>query len=184
MKAQLVYTFEKVYKEESDAIFRFCFLRVSRREEALDITQETFLRLWQTMRGGKIVRNKRTFLFTIAHHLIIDWYRKKKSISLDMIIEERVNGEQDLFEDTFHTKDTELAAEGRYLLDKLNELPETYRQPVYLRFVEDMSPKDIGKILGISTNATSVRINRGLFELRKKTGYTEDSNHMNTENGK
>ena len=70
----------------------------------------------------------------------------------------------------------EIATEGRYVLDKISTLSKTYRDPVYLRFVEDLSPEEIGNILNISTNATSVRINRGLEELRKKTGY---DNYLN-----
>jgi RNA polymerase sigma factor (sigma-70 family) len=58
--------------------------------------------------------------------------------------------------------------DGRYLMDKINELSPSYRDPVYLRYMEDLSPPEIGKILGISTNATSVRINRGLEELKQK----------------
>ncbi|MEK7642161.1 MAG: sigma factor-like helix-turn-helix DNA-binding protein, partial [Patescibacteria group bacterium] len=42
---------------------------------------------------------------------------------------------------------------------------------VYLRFVEGLSPPEIAEIIGISTNATSVRITRGLEKLRTLTGY-------------
>ncbi|MGH7249871.1 MAG: RNA polymerase sigma factor, partial [Minisyncoccia bacterium] len=66
-----------------------------------------------------------------------------------------------------------LAAEGRYLLDKINELSPTFKEPVYLRFVEGLSPPEIGIILGISANAASVRVNRGILELRKITGYNK-----------
>ena len=67
--------------------------------------------------------------------------------------------------------DIEIGAEGRYLLEKINELELIYRDPVYLRFIEDLSPQEIGNILSISANAVSVRINRGIEELRKMTGY-------------
>jgi DNA-directed RNA polymerase specialized sigma24 family protein len=65
----------------------------------------------------------------------------------------------------------EFGVEGRYLLGKINALTPSYKHPVYLRFVEDLSPGEIGKILGISANAASVRINRGLIELKKIVGY-------------
>ena len=86
MKSNPTLKFQKIYETESDAIFRFCLTRVSNRDQALDITQETFLRLWKTLNQDEKVLNNRAFLFTIAHRLIIDWYRKKKSLSLDRMI--------------------------------------------------------------------------------------------------
>jgi RNA polymerase sigma-70 factor (ECF subfamily) len=170
MEINITEIFKNIYEEESDTIFRFCLVRVSNREQALDITQETFLRLWKNMQEGKTVLNNKAFLFTIAHRLVIDWYRKKKSVSLDKMME----GNEDSY-DLPDEKSTgiEIGAEGRYLLEKINELELTYRDPVYLRFVEDLSPQEIGNILSISANAVSVRINRGIEELRKMTGYNK-----------
>lgn len=169
METNITETFKKIYEENSDIIFRFSLTRVSNREQALDITQETFLRLWKSLLEGKEVLNNKAFLFAIAHNLIIDWYRKKKSISLDSMID----GEKDSYDlpDGKTADNIELKAEGRYLMDKINELAPIYKDPVYLRFIEDMSPQEIGNILNISANAAGVRINRGLEELRKKTGY-------------
>jgi len=178
MKEEIKHTFEKTYKSESDAIFRFCLIRVSDRQQALDITQETFLRLWQNLLEEKEILNNRAFLFTISRHLIIDWYRKKKSIPFKDMVSTIYDEEETLYDppDEVTTAQLLIGVEGRYLLDKINELIPVYRQPVYLRFVEDLSPPEIGEILGISVNAASVRINRGLIELRKKVGYSDDIN--------
>jgi RNA polymerase sigma-70 factor (ECF subfamily) len=175
MKQDIACEFEKIYGSESDSIFRFCLVRVSNREQALDITQETFLRLWQNMLKEIEIKNNKAFLFTVAHRLIIDWYRKKKSISLESIMHRE--GEIDYEPvDEKSVDNLDLRAEGRYLLDKINELAPGSRHPVYLRFVEGLSPGEIGEILGISANAASVRVNRGLLELRKKTGYHNNEN--------
>jgi len=164
-------TFEAIYKNESDAIFRFCLLRVSNREQALDLTQETFLRLWQSIELDKEILNNKAFLFTIARRLIIDWYRKKKSLSLDKMILEGQDSNFDIEDENTNEENTSSKAEGRYLIEKINELDPSYREPLYLRYVEDLSPPEIGEILGISANAASVRINRGIVELRKISGY-------------
>lgn len=157
--------FEEAYKEESDAIFRFCLVRVSSREQALDITQETFLRFWESLSSDKKILNNKAFLFTIARRLVIDWYRKKKSLSMEDIS----RGEEDFTLPDEETSENNLfmGVEGRYMLNKIKELSSSYREPLYFRFVEDLSPPEIAKILGISTNAASVRINRGIIELRK-----------------
>ncbi|MFA6386469.1 MAG: RNA polymerase sigma factor [Candidatus Paceibacterota bacterium] len=166
-------TFEAIYKKESDVIFRFCLLRVSNRETALDIVQETFLRLWKQMQEDKDILNEKALLFTIARHLIIDWYRKKKSFSLDRMAFNSSEEKEgfDILDESTTIVNQELEAEGRYLIDQINKLGSAYREPVYLRYVEDLSPPEIGKILGITPNAASVRINRGLVELKKIAEY-------------
>lgn len=169
----MVGTFEKIYESESDAIFRFCLVRVSNREQARDLTQETFLRLWQSLAKEENILNNKAFLFTIAHRLIIDWYRKKKSFSLDQMLSVEDEGGYDVLDEKSTKENLEFGVEGRFLLEKINELDVSYRNPVFLRFVEDISPGDIGKILGISANAASVRINRGIKELRKIMGYQD-----------
>ncbi len=174
--------FENIYEENNDSIFRFCLVRVSNRDQALDITQEAFLRLWSSFLEGQEIENARAFLFTVTHNLIIDWYRKKKSISLEKIMNNN-SGNINTLEsytgagyDIAHesTEGIMLGAEGRFLLEKIDLLPDTYQHPVYLRFVEGLSPVEIGGILGISGNAASVRVNRGLTELRKLGGYHID----------
>ena len=167
--------FETLYGSESDAIFRFCLIRVSDREQALDITQETFTRLWRTLLEGKEMTNARSFLFTVAHRLIIDWYRKKKAVSLESLSSSSADGEENYDYEPVEESakiDLELETEGRYLLSAISRLRFSYRQPIYLKYVEGLSPPDIGKIMGISANAVSVRINRGLEDLRRLTGYS------------
>lgn len=167
MKPDIIRKFENTYGEFSDNIFRFCLSRISNREQARDITQETFLRLWQSIREEKDILNEKSFLFTVANHLIIDWYRKKKSISLEGFLANEEGSENEIPDDK--TMDgIGLGAEGRFLLAMIEHLPANYRESVYLRYVEDLSPRVIGDILGISENAASVRINRGMIELRKK----------------
>lgn len=167
MKEDIKSTFEAVYKNESDAIFRFCLLRVSSREQALDIVQETFLRYWQSLQKDQEVLNDKALLFTIARRLVIDWYRKKKSLSLEKMMSDKDDGNNDFIDEKTEYDKMAIGIEGRYLVGKINKLDTSYRDPLYFRFVEDLSPPEIGKILRISANAASVRINRGLEELRK-----------------
>ena len=166
--------FNQLYTDESDAIYRFCLLRVSDKEVALDSMQDTFMRFWDVLlRGEKKVENERAFLFTIARNSIIDWYRKKKTLSLDALAE---NAEADV--ESFMPAgqgrgDLEMAHEATYLMDKIRELEPSYQQVVYLRYVEGLGPKDIAGIVGESENAISVRLNRGIKQLRMIAGYDE-----------
>jgi RNA polymerase sigma-70 factor (ECF subfamily) len=140
-------------------------------EQALDLSQEVFTRLWQSMnQAGTGIEYPRAFIFTVARNAIIDWYRKKKAVSLEAMESEEIGEPYEPLSDSA-VMDSRLEGEGRFLVDKINQLSPGHKDAVYLRFVEGLSPPDIAKILKISTNAASVRINRGIEELRKVTGY-------------
>ncbi|MEK7609789.1 MAG: RNA polymerase sigma factor [Patescibacteria group bacterium] len=161
--------FDEVYLAESDALFRFCLVRVSDREQAVDLVQEIFTRFWQNINSGTI-EYPRAFLFKVARNAIIDWYRKKKSISLESMADLETQEPYEQIHDSA-ILDSRLDGEGRFLISKIRDLGSGYRDAIYLRYVEGLSPPEIAEILGISTNAASVRINRGIEELRKLTGY-------------
>lgn len=153
--------FLSVYDRYADDIFRFCVLKVSPREVAQDLTQEVFARYWQQLRQGTAVGNDRALLYTIARNLVIDWYRKRKEQSLDMLTEEGFE-----FASGDH-ESIEQHAEIREVLDVVRELDEPSREALTLRFVEGLSPKDIAAISGESANAVSVRINRALKKVQQ-----------------
>jgi len=156
--------FGEVYEKEADAIFRFCLLRTSDREMALDFTQDTFLRFWNSLMLEKDIKNHRTFLFTIARNIIIDWYRKKKPFSLETMMENAAEGRSSFALQALDNVET--SAEAEFLIRKIRELPEPYSNAVYLRCVEELKPREISEILGESANVISVRISRGLEQLR------------------
>lgn len=156
--------FENVYAKEVDGIWRFCLWKVSDGDTALDITQECFMRYWDELAGGAEITNARAFLFTVARRLVIDWYRKKRAVSLEsMTVQEG---------DPFDPPDERtldalgVGGEARYAVAMLDRLDPTYRQAVYLRYVEGLGPKEIAEILNITADAASVRIHRGMRELR------------------
>lgn len=165
--------FEEVYASEADSLFRYCITRVGDRSQAVDIVQDVFVALWQTYQKGEEVKNHQAYLFTILRNRIIDWYRKKKSFSLDAIMEKKEG------ESSFEPADQKahegivFSAETRQVVEAINELVPRYREAVYLRLIEDLSPPEIASILGSSANIVSVRITRGIQKLKKKFNIEE-----------
>jgi len=156
--------FLEAYDTYADALFRHCFLRVSDREQAIDITQETFLRVWQYIEKGNKVGNMRSFLYTILSNQIIDYYRKKKSSSLDAIHEKGFEIESGRYGASQIFKETET----QHLLSKLHTLNDNYREILILRYVDGLSILEISEILGKKENSVSVQINRATEQLKKK----------------
>lgn len=155
--------FLRVYDTYADSIFRFCFLKVSDEERALDLTQEVFMKFWQVLREGKEIRNDRAFLYTIARNLIIDWYRKKKEASLDTLVEEdnfqvRSDGHEQVY----------AQAEVREVLDVIARFDPETQELLILRYVEGLPPREIADILNEEPNVISVRLNRAVKKVRAR----------------
>ena len=153
--------FMEAFDAYSNAIFRFCVVKVSDIERAEDMTQEVFMRFFKSLQEGKEITNSRAFLYTIASNLAKDWYKRKKSESLDMHLD---NGlapvSRDLGPDTIAQYQEALAA--------MADLEERDREVLYLRFVEGLEPKHIAEVLGETANNISVRLNRAMVKLREK----------------
>ena len=149
------------YENYSDAIFRHCFFRVFNREEAVDIAQEAFIRTWEYIGKGHDVQNIRAFLYRVANNIIIDRSRKKKALSLDQLRESGFDPGKDDTDTLRHT------IEGREVLHMIAELDKKYQDVIVMRFIDDLSPREIAEILSESENAVSVRIHRGLKKARE-----------------
>lgn len=154
--------FMECYESHNDSLFRYCFYKTSDREKALDLTQEVFMKAWEYIQEGNKVRNIKSLLFTIANHLVIDFYRKKKSISLDKIIEGGID-----FKDESE-KDRSDAYDIGIIMDMLEELDGPYRDVIIMRYIEEMSVIEIAKILGETENNISVKIHRGLTKIKEE----------------
>jgi RNA polymerase sigma-70 factor (ECF subfamily) len=156
--------FLAAYDQYADALYRHCVFRVYDAAKAEDLVQETFMKTWQYMASGKQVENLRAFLYRVANNAIIDYVRKRKEDSLDAIL-----ADQPALEPGRDTnKDTEQRMLVEYVLVKVKELPDDARDVLLLRFVDDLEPREIALILGISANNVSVRLNRALRLLTNR----------------
>lgn len=161
--------FSETFETYNDELFRHASMRLPDREKALELTQETFLRAWDYVQKGGEIRELRPFLYRTLRHLIIDEYRRKKSVSLEAMVENTENPDVEALLPSDESNTLEAAVErfeGRRALEGLERLPDTYREALSLRYVEGLSPKEISEIVGESENAVSVRIHRGLKKLK------------------
>jgi RNA polymerase sigma-70 factor, ECF subfamily len=151
--------FMKAYDQYADAIYRHCYFRVSDSAIAEDIMQETFMRVWDYMRQGKDVENMRALLYHVAHNLIVNHYKKKKSVSLDVLQEDGFEpaSSEHVDTDVFSAEDIARHLAG---VD-----PET-RTLLIMRYVDELGPADIAELTGLTENVISVRLHRGLKKLR------------------
>lgn len=152
--------FFAAYEELSSRLFRHCYLRVYNREVAKDLVQETFMRTWRYIAGGGKIDNLRAFLYRSANNLIIEQARKKKEYSLDVLQEK---GFEPATQE--HSRLSRFI-DGKEAVSMLDKIQSPYKEVIIMRFLDELTPKEISRILNESENVISVRINRGLKKLR------------------
>jgi len=156
-------SFLAAYDANADALFRHCVVRVRDRELAKDIVQETFTRTWVYLADGNHVEYPRAFLYRTLNNAIVDAMRKKRSVSLDAKFEEEG------FEIVDETREIplEVREEIGEAMQLLSSLDEMYSTVITMRFINELTPGEIAKILEVSENVVSVRIHRAVKQLQK-----------------
>lgn len=153
--------FIEVYDKHAEAIFRFCYFKLSSKEKAEEITQEAFMKTWEYLCQNKEIENIRAFVYRVAKNSIVDYYRKKKEVSLDELHEQGFDVSKDE-----HGR-LENILDGEQAIQAIQKLDDKYREALFLRYVNDASVKEIAEIIEETENVVSVRIHRGLKQLRE-----------------
>jgi RNA polymerase sigma-70 factor (ECF subfamily) len=125
------------------------------RETAEDLTQETFLKAWQSIHRFAGLSRISTWLYRIAYNAFIDWRRKQKSVqTFDELLHEQ--SEEKQFDDVTEK-----------LLQSVRNLPEIQREVILLHYQNDLNYGEIAKILDIPKGTVKSRLNAALTTLRQ-----------------
>ena len=162
-------------ERHAEKLFHYLVRSLQNEEDAADLAQETFARVYQN-RGKFDARHKfSTWLYAIASNLVRDRYRWRKrhpQLSLDAADEATGNALGELLPDpapsASETAQRKERAEA--VRRAVAALPETLRVPLILAEDEEKSHAEIGQILQCSAKAVEVRIYRARQQLRASLG--------------
>jgi RNA polymerase sigma-70 factor, ECF subfamily len=152
--------FIHAYNEYQDSIFKFFYFRVYNKEKAQELTQDTYIKVWKYVVDGKEITYMKAFVYKVAYHLVVDYSRKKKEKSLDALLEEGIQ-----FADQRRPSEKD-RIDWIATMQEVDKLDEKYKEIIKMRYVDGLSPKDIGNIIGSSENVVSVRLHRGLKKVK------------------
>lgn len=163
---------EAGYIDFSRGLNRYASIRTHDNALADDLIQSTFLKTWSyIVRGGKI-QMMEAFLYHVLKALIIDEYRKHKPTSLDVLIEK---GFEPAIDETHRFLDM---LDGREAVLLISQLPILYQKVMKMRYVQDLSIKEIAILTNQTKNTVAVQTYRGLEKL--KALYQEQSKTQTT----
>ena len=131
-----------------------------------DLVQNTFMKTWiYLVRVGKIDMMK-AFLYHVLNGLIIDEYRKRKTTSLDVLME---NGFEPTTNDSGRLFDR---LDGTSALLLIARLPEKYQKIMRMKYVQDLSLEEMSLVTGQTKNSIAVQAYRGLEKLKVLYNHT------------
>ncbi len=172
-----VSAFEEIVRRYKDQLVNFAYRFLGDLEEAEDIAQETFLRVFRKKNAYRNVAKFSTWIYTITGNLAKTELRRRKRrklISLSSLG----------FEDKdFDLKDTKKGPEesvhelikDEFIQRAINLLPDKFREAIIFRDIQELSYEEISTIVKIPLGTVKSRVNRGRLKLQEiLSGYLNE----------
>ncbi len=145
---------ERLVREHGQAVYRLAYARTGNRQDAEDVTQETFLRLVRSAPEFRDEDHCRAWLLRVAANCAKDLFRvpwRRRELPP---------------EEAEHIPASPEPETGG-VLEAVLALPERYRLPVHLFYYEELSIEEIAKVLGIRAGTVRTRLTRARGKLRE-----------------
>ncbi len=179
LKAGDAWAFDRLVAERSGDVYALLYRLTEDREEARDLTQETFLQAFRHISGFRGDADLRTWLYRIAVNQARNrwrWWRRRRreaTFSLDDTGAEGRAGASlgaRIPDDAAPDPEQNALAREResVLLAALGTLSRNYREVVVLRDIEGLSYEEVAAALDISVGTVKSRLSRGRNELRRR----------------
>lgn len=136
-------------------MFRFIVKNLKHEEDARDVVQTAFEKLWIAREEVDAAKSK-SYLFTVAYNAMIDHLRKAKRVYL-----------REEFSDDLRVSNKPVANVRKVLEDALARLSETQRSLVLLKDYEGYSYEEIGQIMNLSSSQVKVYLHRARIQLKE-----------------
>ncbi|MDR1919769.1 MAG: RNA polymerase sigma-70 factor [Tannerellaceae bacterium] len=161
--------FDIIFRKYFKSIYHFVYKICKSSEDAEDLTQEIFVKLWENAQTVSIVSLK-GYLFTLAKGMVIDWTRKK----VNQLVFETLADKHAVCAEEFESNEK---AFFEYLLSMIHHIaqsmPERRREVYCLRWKEGLSRKEIAERMGISVATVDVHLQKALESLRAAVSKVE-----------
>ena len=167
---------EELVQRYHRRIYNICYRFAGSADDAQDLTQEVFIKMYRTLNTYDIERGAfMTWVTTMARNLLVDHFRKTKqdrvTDSLDVAPTEREDAMplSEQLPDTAASPDALAQSQqvGETVHKALQKLSPDLREAVILRDLQDMDYKDIATVLKVPEGTVKSRINRGRAELAR-----------------
>lgn len=168
--------FDLLVKHFQQPIYNLVFRMINQKEEAKDVTQEVFLKVYKNISNYDQQAKVSTWIYRIATNTCIDYLRKKREMLFKDEKQIDFSNDNIAFTDESKLRSPQQIYESQELSRAINQnisaLPEKYRAVVILKYINDLTFEEIAKIIGEPENTVKTRLYRGRELLRKDLAQT------------
>jgi RNA polymerase sigma-70 factor (ECF subfamily) len=164
--------FEELVTRHSQTVYKLAYRFLFDSQEAEDITQEVFLRVYRAAGTYTPKAKFSTWLYTITKNICFNELRKKKSVTVFSIEDEMLPELPSL--DASPVAKLEEAEVRQRVLDAVKALPVNLKIAVLLLKYHGLSYEEVANILGCTVNAVKLRVHRAKNYLAKSIGYISE----------
>lgn len=160
---------EALLRAHTRKIYNLCYRFTGRTEEAEDLTQEVFVKVFQTLRSYDASQGTfATWLNRVSRNHLVDHYRRTKHDRQTSSIDEQLGTLEEKPSPEIEPVGHLEARERTETLQRgLNKLSPDLREAVVLRDLHDLSYQEIAQVLGVPQGTVKSRVNRGRLELAR-----------------
>jgi len=167
---------EEIVQRYHRRIYNICYRFSGSGDDAQDLTQDVFLRMYKTLNSYDLERGAfMTWVTTITRNLLVDHFRKSKHDRMTDSLDTPVSEHEDAMPLSSQIQDKALPPDARVqsretsetVHQALQKLSPELREAVILRDLQDMDYKDIANVLKVPEGTVKSRINRGRAELAR-----------------
>ncbi|MEK7585703.1 MAG: sigma-70 family RNA polymerase sigma factor [Patescibacteria group bacterium] len=160
--------FEEVYTSYYTPVYRYILGRIKNRDEAEDMTQTVFIKIWTYIPNWNTSHTSPlSFFFTVARNTLIDHYRKNSH--REIVSDEIVYGS--MGSDTSADKLSDYGELKTTMVEAVSKLSEEQQEIVRLYYTNDLTYKEISEILGKREDAIRQMHSRAIKRLREIYKY-------------
>jgi RNA polymerase sigma-70 factor (ECF subfamily) len=161
---------EELVRQHTRQVYGLCFRFTNSAQEAQDLTQDVFLRVFKTIKTFRSTEGSfHTWLARVTRNLLIDHYRRTRQERVTDSIEEQLPMLEEVGGTAAVRPDQALAGReaSEILQATLQKLSPDLREAVILRDLQEMEYREIADVLDIPEGTVKSRINRGRAELAR-----------------
>jgi RNA polymerase sigma-70 factor (ECF subfamily) len=159
---------DQIVRQHWRKVFNLAYKFVGRHDEAEDLTQDIFLKIFKALRTFDRRANFQTWLISISRNLCIDHYRSVRKERETMARDVDASDLSPVSRERSPLNQLEQVDLKQIIRQALAELPPALRQAVVLRDLQEFSYQEIADQLGLPEGTVKSRINRGRFELARQ----------------
>ena len=165
-----LYAFDLIVKRYKNQLLNFVYRFLGNAEEAEDLVQETFLRVYRNRKAYQKVAKFSTWIYTIAGNLAKTELRKRKRRKFFSISDLGYNEKDyDISDEAYNPeKDVDGRMKEEIIHREIDALSPKFREVILLRDVQQLSYEEISQIVNIPLGTVKSRVNRGRLKLQEK----------------